>query len=57
MILFASACTLARRPRTNGLPIKKKITKPITGVTTMSSNHAMEEDGRRLPGTCRAPRS
>ena len=48
--LFASAWTFARRPRTNGLPINKKITTPRIGVTTMSSNQAIEEDGRRLPG-------
>jgi hypothetical protein len=48
---FASAWTLARRPRTKGLPIKKKITRPKIGVTMISSNHAMEDDGRRLPGT------
>ena len=26
------------------------MTRPRIGVTTMRSNHAMEEDGRRLPG-------
>ena len=51
MILFASAWTLARRPRTNGLPINKKITRPKIGVTTISNNHAIDEDGRRLFGT------
>ena len=51
MTRFASAWTFARRPRTNGLPINRKITKPMIGVTTMSSNQAIEEDGRRLLGT------
>src|SRR5207344_59491 len=48
--LLASAWTLARRPRTNGLPIKRKITRPKIGVTTMRRSHAIEDDGRRLPG-------
>src|SRR4030095_14374876 len=48
---LASAWTLARRPRTNGLPIKRKSTSQRIGCTTMSSNHAMEDDGRRLLGT------
>ena len=51
MTWFASACTFARRPRTNGLPIKRKITKPMIGVTTISNNQAIDEDGRRLLGT------
>jgi hypothetical protein len=50
MTVLASAWTLARRPRTNGLPIRRKITKPRIGVTTMRSNQAIEDDGRRLPG-------
>src|SRR5215212_1906549 len=51
MTWLASLWTFARRPRTKGLPIKRKITKPKIGVTMIRSNQAMEDDGRRLPGT------
>ncbi len=40
----------SRRPRTNGLPIRKNSSRPNTGVTTISSNQAREDDGRRFRG-------